>query len=165
MAQRVTTNKRRPAGKPDGASPFKRAGLHKLTCPECPGYAYVTVAMLETIGYPVCPCGRDLEPERLELALLLGRDDLPIVRAYADKCSSVAHGQAHTGRDASTLESPEFRALYGNDREPGLLELQRRDARARRLSALNRGWTPPADDEPDPATPRALTRDTDPIPF
>jgi hypothetical protein len=27
--------------------PFKRAGLHRLECPDCPCYGYFTVAMLE----------------------------------------------------------------------------------------------------------------------
>lgn len=123
------------------AKPFSRKGLHRLECPMCPCYGYFTVAMLENAGdLPECfarDCGKaTMQPMAIELALLLDADDAPIMRAYLAKCSSVAHGQAHTGRDASTLESPEFRALYGTSRDPGIIAQQRQQSRTRQLMAL-----------------------------
>jgi hypothetical protein len=56
--------------------PFKRAGLHRLECPDCPCYGYFTVAMLEAAGeLPACfavGCGARMMPTELELAVLLG---------------------------------------------------------------------------------------------
>src|SRR4051812_13276207 len=70
-----------------GCAPFKRSGLHRLSCPSCPTYAYLTVATLEDAGMPRCwreGCGDTLEPERLELAILLKLEDHPLVQAWKD---------------------------------------------------------------------------------
>jgi hypothetical protein len=93
----------------------------------CDGYVYGTVADLEK-GLPACRCGETFQPQRLELAMLLEADDAPVMRAYVSKVSSVAHGQAWTGR--SGLAQPEQRAYEEISRE------QRKAARGRRLSAL-----------------------------
>ena len=50
---------------------FSRKGLHRVECPACPGYAYGTVANLETVGLPLCACGERLQPTELELAFIL----------------------------------------------------------------------------------------------
>lgn len=80
------------------SSPFKRTGLHRLECVSCAGYAYSTVAQLETVGLPSCACGADFTPDRLELAMLLGLYDAPVALEYAAKVRSVEHGQAAPGR-------------------------------------------------------------------
>jgi hypothetical protein len=110
------------------AAKFKRTGLHRLDCPMCPGYAYGTVANLESVGLPVCACGERMQPARIELALMLEADDAPVMTAYRSKVSSVAHGQAWTGRGG--LEQPEQRAVDHIARE------QRHAARQRRIAAL-----------------------------
>jgi hypothetical protein len=107
---------------------FKRTGLHRLNCPVCAGYTYSTVANLETVGLPRCACGETFQPERLELAMMLGADDSPVMAAYERKVSSVAHGQAWTGR--SGLDDPSQRAYAEISRE------QRKASRERRLMAL-----------------------------
>jgi hypothetical protein len=75
--------------------PFKRAGLHRLAC-FCGNYAYGTVAALERHGLPVCPCGERLEPERLELALELGLDELPVVREFYRRTHRKTMAQSRT---------------------------------------------------------------------
>lgn len=111
------------------AKPFSRKGLHRLECPECPGYTYSTVANLETVGLPSCKCGSTFEPERLELAELLGVES-PAVIAYRLECQSIAHGQASHGQRGRQLRPVE---LVAAER----VESRRRsEARNRRLSAL-----------------------------
>jgi len=79
--------------------PFKRQGLHRLECSSCDGYAYSTVAQLESVGMPSCACGAPFVPDRLELAQLLGATDAPCVLEYEQACGSIAHGQAsHVAR-------------------------------------------------------------------
>ncbi len=112
---------------------FKRGGLHRLTCTHCPTYAYMTVAMLEDAGLPRCwrdGCAGTLQPDRVELALLIGAEDAPVMSAYRAKVSSVAHGQASHYMRGRAVESPEFRAVESISRE------QRQEARKRRLAAL-----------------------------
>src|SRR3954453_13111883 len=99
--------------------PFKRGGLHRLECPDCPCYGYFTVAMLEGAGVlPACfvgGCGERMVPTELELAMLLGVD-APAVEAYTLECQSIAHGQAFAvghgnGRNAADrLGTPGLRA-------------------------------------------------------
>jgi hypothetical protein len=99
--------------------PFKRGGLHRLECPDCPCYGYFTVAMLEAAGGPpacfVDGCGAAMTPTELELAMLL-EVDAPVVAAYESECQSIAHGQAFAvghghGRNAAhRLETPELKA-------------------------------------------------------
>lgn len=120
MAQRVTKNKPR--------KPFARTGLHRLDCDRCSAYVYATVASLETHGFPLCACTGTFQPQRLELALMLGCDDSPVMLAYVSKTSSVAHGQAWTGRTG--LAQPEQRAFEQIDAD------QRAASRARRIAAL-----------------------------
>jgi hypothetical protein len=111
---------------------FKRGGLHKLAC-FCGNYTYGTVAALERYGLPTCGCGERLEPERLELALLLDLD-LPVVREYRRRAHRKTMAQsAHARRpcaDSSGFASMEMRALAEISAE------QRAQARARRLNAL-----------------------------
>lgn len=86
---------------------FKRAGLHRLECPMCPGYAYGTVANLELVGLPVCSCGETLQPTELELALILdARESRPFVE-YERECNRVAKGQAPHYARGRELRSPE----------------------------------------------------------
>jgi hypothetical protein len=76
--------------------PFKRAGLHRLECPDCGCYGYYTVAMLEDAGCPDCwrpDCGGQLAPDELELAMLLGVDS-PAVAEYELECQSIAQSIA-----------------------------------------------------------------------
>jgi hypothetical protein len=112
------------------AAKFKRSGLHRLECESCDGYGYFTVAQLEAKGMPACWCGERLVPQRVELALMLGVEDAPIMAAYRAKVSSVAHGQASHYAKGRELESPEFRAVESISRD------QRRAARARRIAAI-----------------------------
>lgn len=115
------------------AAKFKRTGLHRLTCTACPTYGYFTVAMLEQAGLPRCwrdGCGETLMPDRIEVALLLGVDDAPVMAAYRAKVGSVAHGQASHYAKGRELESPEFRAIESISRE------QRKAARERRIAAI-----------------------------
>jgi hypothetical protein len=125
------------------AAKFKRSGLHRLECPMCSCYGYFTVAMLEDVGLPECfrkGCGETMQPAKIELAMMLGADDAPIMHEYEAKVQSVAKGQAPHYAKGRELESPEFRALYGNPkdrkREPGLIAIQRSNARQRRIMAL-----------------------------
>lgn len=69
------------------AKPFSRKGLHRLECDACPAYVYATVACLESRGLPVCSCGGAFQPERLELAMALGMDDHPAVRAFEQRAA------------------------------------------------------------------------------
>jgi hypothetical protein len=116
------------------AKPFSRKGLHRLECPACPGYAYSTVACLETVGQPSCPCGETLQPTELELAFILGAEDSRPMVEYLRKCNSVAKGQAGPGSahlaDTSHYESPEEQAAKFVEKS------RRQSARARRLAAL-----------------------------
>jgi hypothetical protein len=96
--------------------PFKRAGLHRLECPDCPCYGYFTVAMLEAAGeLPACfavGCGAMMMPTELELAILLDVD-APVV-----------------GQAMRELEAPESKAA-------ARLASRRRDvARSNRLRAI-----------------------------
>lgn len=61
--------------------PFSRKGLHRVKC-ACGGFAYATVAELEH-GIPACGrCGSVMEPERLELAMILEARDSAIMVAW-----------------------------------------------------------------------------------
>jgi hypothetical protein len=126
---------------------FKRGGLHRLECPDCPCYGYFTVAALEAAGgLPACfvlGCGAQMMPTELELAMLLGAD-CPVVRAYESECQSIAHGQAFAvghghGRNAGrTLETPELKAAER-------VAKRRRDAAlSNRLQALKPAAAPMA---------------------
>ena len=66
------------------ARPFKRAGLHPLDCTNatCDGYVYATVAQLEALGLPACPCGSPYAPREVELAELLEVEDCAAVDEY-----------------------------------------------------------------------------------
>jgi hypothetical protein len=120
------------------AAKFKRSGLHRLNCPACSGYTYSTVASLETVGFPRCACGEQFEPERVELALLLGRDDLPVVRALFDRTENKEDSQLRSvGRRgvearlrAGVLNNMSVRALDEIRAEQAGI------ARRRRLAAL-----------------------------
>jgi hypothetical protein len=117
---------------------FKRGGLHKLACPTCPGYGYATVANLETVGLPVCACGETFQPERLEVALLLGLDDAPVVMALRQRTDDKERSQLRSLRRNGEM----VRRLAGtlNDMSAKALEEirseQREQARTRRLNAL-----------------------------
>jgi hypothetical protein len=113
---------------------FTRKGLHRLECPMCGAVGYFTIAPLEQRGFPPCWCGASFEPG-LELALHLGADTAAVAE-YRAKCNSVAHGQVSHIANGHECDSPEFRALYGSDKEIGLLERERQETRARRLAAI-----------------------------
>lgn len=127
--------------------PFKREGMHRLNCSAigCPGYMYGTVANLETMlsrfgRLPACACGEPFECERLELAAALNLEhpaEEALRRVQDDKersqLRSIGRNGEMTRRLAGTL----------NDMSAVALEELRADeraaARARRVSALNRG--------------------------
>jgi hypothetical protein len=117
--------------------PFKRAGLHRLECPDCPCYGYFTVAMLERLpGLPAClaaHCPGTLVPAELELAMLLGAE-CAVVDEYRREVLSAQHGQAGASgcgrRDTSGWRTPELIAAMR-------VESRRRDvARSNRLAAI-----------------------------
>jgi hypothetical protein len=121
------------------ARPFKRAGLHKLVCRDCGGYVYAAVAQLERHGLPVCPeCGEAYDADELELALLLGLDDSPIVAAWRDltarkelsQCRSVGWEHAAERHASGTLNRMDTRAADEMRAE------RRERARSNRLQAL-----------------------------
>ena len=117
--------------------PFSRQGLHRLEC-DCGAYTYATVANLEAHGLPLCRCGGEHLPDRLELAQLLGLEDAPVVLEYERACNSVSHGQAGPGRHRIM---PNFRApeLIASER----VERNRATAaRKRRLNALKPALEP-----------------------
>lgn len=128
------------------AATFKRSGLHRLECQECPGYVYATVAMLETHGLPSCPCGGRMVPSELELAALLGVDNGrqdEIERLALDKQLSqerslgrrmsraaIAEARAHgTINDMAAKAYAEYRAA------------EHEASRGRRLAAIGLGET------------------------
>lgn len=119
--------------------PFKRTGLHRLNCPMCPGYAYGTVANLESVGLPACACGETLQPERIELAIMLGLEDAPVVLAWqsmtADKVQSQTRSvggwqKALQRQGAGTLNRMDVSALEEIRAE------QAAAARKRRIAAI-----------------------------
>jgi hypothetical protein len=96
--------------------PFTRAGLHKVACHDCGHYTYEAVAQLERRGLLPCPdCGVRMVPDELELALLLGLEDLPIVREWqriaankeASQRRSLGWNEAAARHSAGTLASME----------------------------------------------------------
>jgi hypothetical protein len=116
------------------SAPFKRGGTHRLECPACPFYVYATVAALEAHGLPACPCGETLEPARLELAELLGRDQSPAMIEFAREVSRVANGQAR-----KTGYGHDLRAVLHavNWRDPATIAAERVEA-ARTVAAQKR---------------------------
>src|SRR5690348_7078503 len=110
------------------AKKFSRKGLHRLECPGCPGYAYGTVANLETVGLPRCACGETLQPTELELAMILGADESRPMVDYQRQCNSVAKGQTSHGRRGRQLRGVEEIAAERVEAE------RRQSARARRLA-------------------------------
>jgi hypothetical protein len=86
------------------AAKFKRSGLRRLNCPACSRF----------------------EPERVELALLLGRDDLPVVRALFDRTENKEEARLRAG----VLNNMSVRALDEIRAEQAGI------ARRRRLAAL-----------------------------
>jgi hypothetical protein len=119
------------------AKPFSRKGLHRLECDACPAYVYATVACLESRGLPRCSCGGEFQPERLELAIMLGMDDAPVVMALDERTAVKLKAQfpafvraSRNGRDASSLNDMSARAFDEIRAE------QREQSRKRRLAAL-----------------------------
>jgi hypothetical protein len=62
---------------------FSRKGLHRLECssPTCDGFAYNTIASMERAlerhgRILVCACGEEMRPERIDVVLALGLDEL-----------------------------------------------------------------------------------------
>lgn len=111
-------------------SEFKRSGLHRLECSGCGAYVYGTVANLERHGMPVCGCGGGFMPERLELAMLLGLEDAPVVVEYERELSSVIHGQASHVQRGRSVRVPEAVAAERVERD------RRERGRAHVLAAL-----------------------------
>lgn len=114
--------------------PFSRKGLHRLECLDCPGYAYGTVACLEAVGLPSCACGGRLVPERLELALMLGVEDAPIVAEYMARTARKESGQYPASR--RPCQSSGALADMGARAAAEIVAEQRLQSRQRRLSAL-----------------------------
>lgn len=115
------------------ASTFKRSGLHRLECPACPGYAYGTVANLETVGLPRCACGETMQPERLELALMLGVDS-PIVSEWRRRTDRKERAQMPAARRPCQTSD-----ALANMAERAALEIvaeQRHESRRRRIAAI-----------------------------
>lgn len=115
------------------AAKFKRSGLHKVECPACDGYAYVTVAMVESVGLPSCHCGEGMVPERLELALLLGVDS-PIVAEWRRRTDRKERAQMPAARRPCQSSD-----ALANMAERAALEIvaeQRCEARKRRIAAI-----------------------------
>lgn len=122
---------------------FTRKGNHRFECETCPDPIYASIPTVERRGLPLCWCGEPMWPANIETALVLPAEmvaDAPIMTAYSAKVSSVAHGQVSHYAKGRELESPEFRALYGDPkdpkRDPGLIAELRQDARRRRVAAL-----------------------------
>jgi hypothetical protein len=126
------------------AAAFKRSGLHRLECVDCPGYVYATVAMLETHGLPSCPCGGRMVPSELELAALLsvdnGRQDeierlaldkqMSQERSLGKRRAAIAEARAHgTINDMAAKAYAEYRAA------------EHEASRGRRLAAIGLGET------------------------
>lgn len=116
------------------ASTFKRKGLHRLECLDCPGYLYGTVASLESVGLPRCACGGRLVPERLELALLLGVSDAPIVHEWQRLTDRKERAQMPAARRpcqmSENLASMAERAAFE------ITAQQRLQSRQRRIAAI-----------------------------
>lgn len=116
------------------AGTFKRSGLHKLECRDCDGYVYATVAMLETHGLPSCACTGRLVPERLELALMLGVEDAPIVAEYKARTERKLRAQMpaakRPGQSSGNLADMGLRAATEIQLE------QRLQSRQRRIAAI-----------------------------
>lgn len=112
------------------ASSNPRRGLHRLEC-GCGGYVYATVSALERFGLPSCPCGERFEPERVDVAMILGLEDCAAVLEFRREASSVMHGQAPRAiRYGGAVRDPE---LVAAER----VEKRRRErARSNRLGAL-----------------------------
>jgi hypothetical protein len=135
MSKSKTTRKARKDATP---KPFSRSGLHRLEC-SCGNYTYSTVAPIETYGMPMCArCSAPFEPARLELALLLGLDDAPVLAAFMDRTEDKDASQlrrlGRKGVDrklaAGTLNSMTARAF------DEIVAEQRQQSRERRLNAL-----------------------------
>jgi hypothetical protein len=112
---------------------FKRAGLHPLDCPSatCSGYVYATVAQLEALGLPCCPCGTAYVPREVELAEMLELEDCAAVDEYRREVESIWHGQeSHGHRLGAKLRDPHELAMSR------IVKRRRDDARRRRVSAL-----------------------------
>lgn len=115
------------------ARPFKRSGLHRLDCGAtlCGGYVYATVAQLESLGIPACPCGTRYVPIEVELADLLGLDDCHAIDEYRREIESIWQGQeSHARRLDRTLRDPHTVAMTR------IVKRRSEDARKRRVSAL-----------------------------
>jgi hypothetical protein len=136
-----------------GPAPFKRGGLHRLECPDCPCYGYFTVAMLEDAGLPGCfraGCGATMMPAELELAFLLGADNAPVVEEWRRRtanselaqCRSLGWERAAERHAAGTLNRMDAKHADEMRQERRLM------ARERRLAAL-----------------RPVPLSSDPIPF
>lgn len=122
------------------AKPFKRAGLHRLECPDCQCYGYFTVAMLERAGeLPVCfarGCSAIMLPAELELALLLDVD-CPATAEYQAEMERVQSGQARRCGygHAQSVDPSRWRDAADVAAER-VAKRRRETARARRIQAL-----------------------------
>lgn len=112
---------------------FKRSGLHKLECPACGSYVYSTVAQLETVGFPSCACGGVFEPERLELAMMMGVDS-PIVAEYRRRADRKLRAQYPASRRPCQVSDD--LADMGARAAAEIVAEQRAEARKRRITAI-----------------------------
>lgn len=119
------------------AKTFKRSGLHRLECQACPCYGYFTVAMLEKAGQmPRCfapDCGAEMQPERLELALMLGVDS-PIVHEYHER--TIRKQMAQMPKGKRPCMRSEHLDDMGAKAAREIVAEQRHDARQRRIRAI-----------------------------
>lgn len=116
------------------ASTFKRSGLHRLECEACDGYGYHTVANLEKHGLPSCGCGSRMVPERLELALLLGVDDAPVVREWRWLTDRKERAQMPAAKRPCQVS--ENLASMAERAANEIIADQRKTSRRRRLAAI-----------------------------
>jgi hypothetical protein len=138
MSTSKTTRKARKSATNE-PKPFTRSGLHRLECC-CGNYTYSTVAAIETYGMPSCSaCQAPFEPAKLELAVLLGADDAPVMQAWQSITGDKVHSQTRSlggwhkvleRQGAGTLNSMDGKAFEE------IVAAQRAQARDRRLNAL-----------------------------
>jgi hypothetical protein len=123
--------------------PFKRAGLHRLECPDCPCYGYFTVAMLEAAGeLPACfavGCGARMMPTELELAALLGATSAAVWEDYNAALESARHGLAphiHGHRKRKSAVSDDLAGRAETIAAERVAARRRDVARSNRLRAI-----------------------------
>jgi hypothetical protein len=106
--------------------PFKRAGLHRLECPDCPCYGYFTV-------------GARMMPTELELAALLGATSAAVWEDYNAALESARHGLAphiHGHRKRKSAVSDDLAGRAETIAAERVAARRRDVARSNRLRAI-----------------------------